>query len=280
MIYQEEKDIYLPEPATVLNVRQMTSLEMYFKFKMDGGGHLDYMPGQFIEISVPGIGECPISISSSPTRTERGAFEMVIRKAGNVTNALHDLTPGDKVGIRGPYGSTFPVDGAMKRMDIMFICGGLGLVPVRSAIHYVLDSRKDYGEVIVLYGTRSPADRLFTGELYELKVRKDVRFRETVDIADPAWGGDVGVITSLLPHVDIDPDNTITIVCGPPIMYKFVLADLQKLNIADNSIYVSLERHMKCGVGKCGHCQINGLYTCQDGPVFNYADLAAVPEAI
>jgi NAD(P)H-flavin reductase len=274
------KDIYLPEPATVLNARPMTDLEKYLKFKMDNGGASEYLPGQFMEISLPGIGECPISISSSPTRNGHGTFEMVVRDAGSVTHALHQLAPGDKVGIRGPFGTHFPVDADMRGKDILFICGGIGLVPVRSAIHYVLDNRDDYGDVTILFGSRNPKERLFVDELYEFKTRKDVFFRETVDVADPSWGGDVGVITTLMPRLQVKPENTIVIICGPPIMYKFVLIELSKLEIPHNQTYVSLERHMKCGVGKCGHCQINGLYACQDGPVFNYADIASVQEAI
>lgn len=277
---REKKDIFLPGPATVLDVQSVTKLEKFFRFKLDGGSGLDFMPGQFMEISVPGIGECPISISSSPTRTEDGVFEMVVRNAGNVTGALHRLSPGDRIGARGPYGKSFPVDDVMKGRDAFFICGGIGLVPVRSAIHYVLDHRQDYGEVIILLGSRKPEDRMFIDELYDWKVRKDVRFRETVDVADPTWGGNVGVITTLMPHVDIDPENLVTVVCGPPLMYKFVLLELEQLEVPGDRIYLSLERHMKCGVGKCGRCQIGGLYACQDGPVFRYSDIANVPEAI
>jgi NAD(P)H-flavin reductase len=274
------EDIYLPQPATLTNVRPMTKGEKYFHVKVDGAGQCAYMPGQFMEISMPGIGECPISISSSPTRTGDAAFEMVIRDAGSVTHALHQLEPGDRIGVRGPFGTQFPVDTAMRGKDVLFVCGGIGLVPVRSAIHYVLDHRDEFGRVTVLFGTRSPRERLFPGELYDLKTRADVVFKETVDMADPSWAGNVGVITTLIPAVELDPHNTIAVICGPPIMYRFVLVELQKLQFATRHIYVSLERRMKCGVGKCGHCQINGLYACQEGPVFNYADITSVREAI
>jgi len=276
---ESHRDIYLPRPATVLDTRPMTEVDRYFRIRADEGP-FEPTPGQFAELSLPGIGECPISISSSPTRNGGGAFEMVIRNAGNVTRAIHALTPGDRIAVRGPFGTSFPVKEAMRGKDILFICGGLGFVPVRSAIHYVLDNRDDYGEVNVLFGARRPEDRLFPGELYELKTRDDVFFQETVDVATPAWGGNVGVITTLIPLVRLDPMNTIAVICGPPIMYRFVLTELQRRQIANRDIYVSLERRMKCGVGKCGHCQINGLYACQDGPVFNYADIASVREAI
>jgi len=274
------QSIYLPEPATLLDVRAMTETERYFKVRFDEGRGADYMPGQFMEISLPGIGECPISISSSPTRHADGTFEMVIRNAGSVTSALQRLEPGDKIAVRGPYGTQFPVDQAMRGRDVLFICGGIGLVPVRSAIHYVLDHRDDYGDVTVLFGARSPAERLFTGELYDLETRGDVNFQETVDVADPSWGGNVGVITTLIPLVHLDPADTVAVICGPPIMYRFVLHELRKLQIANRNIYVSLERRMKCAVGKCGHCQINGIYACQEGPVFNYAEIASVREAL
>jgi NAD(P)H-flavin reductase len=277
---EKPRDIYLPEPATLVDLRLMTEHEKFFRFRIDRPGGLGHRPGQFVEVSMPGIGECPISISSSPTRNGDGTFELVVRDAGAVTAALHHLDPGARVGIRGPFGTHFPVDEAMRGKDVVFICGGIGLVPVRSAIHYVLDHRDDYGKVTVLFGARSPAERLFIGELYELKTRDDVYFQETVDVADPSWGGNVGVITTLMPPLRIDPHHTVVIICGPPIMYRFVLLELHKHQVANSDIYFSLERRMKCGVGKCGHCQINGLYACQDGPVFRYADIASVREAI
>ncbi|MBN1799046.1 MAG: FAD/NAD(P)-binding protein [Spirochaetales bacterium] len=273
-----KKDIYLPEFATVLKNESMTETENYFELKLSSGKDLGHMPGQFAEISIPGIGEAPISISSSPTKN--GSFEMVVRKAGNVTNALHSVEAGKKIGIRGPFGTTFPVDTVMKEKDILFICGGIGLVPLRSAINYCLDNRSDYGNVTILSGTKTPAERLFTDELVQWQNREDVTLLETVDYADDAWKGNVGVITTLIPKINIDPAQTITLICGPPIMYKFVLLELMKHSIDHGKVYVSLERHMKCGVGKCGHCQINGLYACQDGPVFKYADIAQVKEAI
>ena len=272
-------DIYLPEPATVLRAEQVTAMEKFFEFKPDSGRPLNYMPGQFMQISVPGIGEAPISISSSPTRSN-GTFQMVVRRVGNVTSALHRLAPGAKVGIRGPYGTNFPVESVLKGRDLLFICGGIGLVPVRSAIHYVLDNRDDYGKVTILFGAKSPAERLFLDELAEWAARDDVEFMETVDRGDGAWKGNTGVITTLLPRVTVDPNMTTCIVCGPPIMYKFVLLGLSEMKVPTESIYLSLERHMKCGVGKCGHCQINGIYVCQEGPVFQYSRIEGVREAI
>ena len=277
------KDIYLPEQATVLEVDHMTDLEVFLKVKFDDPADHPYMPGQFMEISIPGIGEAPISISSSPTRTDGNSFEMVIRKVGNVTNALHNLEVGSKLGIRGPFGTTFPVLEEMKGRELLFVCGGIGLVPVRSAIDYVLDHREDYGEVNIIVGTRTPDDRLFLDDLQLWRERDDVTFLETVDHADtsgPAWTGPVGVITTLIPRLTLDEGKTTAIVCGPPIMYRFVLMELRKLQLPNDHIFLSLERQMKCGVGKCGHCQINGKYACQHGPVFKYSEIESTREAI
>ncbi|MBP7828621.1 MAG: FAD/NAD(P)-binding protein [Kiritimatiellae bacterium] len=273
-----EKDIYLPEPADVVRAEPMTKMEMFFEFKLSGGRPLGHQPGQFAEIAIPGIGEAPISISSSPTY--RDGFQMVVRNVGNVSAAMHRLTPGQKVGIRGPFGTHFPVDGAMKGQDLLFVCGGIGLVPVRSAIDYVLHHRKDYGRVTILFGTKTPADRLFVEDTKRWAAQPDTTYLETVDRGDENWKGNVGVITTLMPKVKVDPARTVAIICGPPIMYKFVILELDKMGIGKDRTYVSLERHMKCGVGKCGHCQINGLYVCQDGPVFRYTDVAEVREAI
>lgn len=276
--YQIQDDIYLPETATLLNSEPVTEMERFLEFKLDSGKELGHMPGQFVEVSVFGIGEAPISISSSPT--QEGSFQMVVRNAGNVTRAMHNLKPGDKVGIRGPFGTHFPVDSVMKGKDIVFICGGLGLVPVRSAINYVMHHCNDYGNIQILCGVKNPAERLFVDELQKHASQENVCVMETCDRADEDWKGNVGVITTLMTGVTINPSKTVAIVCGPPVMYKFVILELRKLRVPDEDIYISLERHMKCGVGKCGHCQINELYVCQDGPVFRFADVAEVQEAI
>ena len=273
-------DIYLPNRATVLEVKPMTEFETFFRFETEYSDARAYKPGQFMEISVPGYGEAPISISSSPTHIEPGRFEMVVRKVGNLTEKLHTLDAGDWVGVRGPFGTHFPVENGLRGRDVLFVCGGLGLVPVRSAIQYVLDNRDNYGRVIILYGTRRPADRLFRDELYYWALRDDVEMLETVDAADDHWTGRVGVITTLFQHVSLEPAKTTAIVCGPPIMYRFVLKELHGMGIASDRVYVSLERHMKCGVGKCGHCQINHLYVCQKGPVFCLSDVEHLREAV
>ena len=228
-------------------------------------GKLEYEPGQFVEISVAGIGEAPISITSSPTM--EGGFELVVRNAGNVTKALHQLQTGQKVGIRGAFGSGYPVEEA-KGKDLIFICGGIGLVPQRSFIDYVLDNRADYGKVTVLQGTKCHTQRFFHSELAEWAKRDDIHLLETIDEADNCWSGDVGVVTTLIPKIESELVSSLFFVCGPPIMYKFVLMAIAEDDVPRENIYLNLERKMKCGVGKCGHCQMNHSYVCQDGPVF------------
>jgi NAD(P)H-flavin reductase len=273
----EKKDIYLPQLATVEAVDRMNVTEKYVRLTMDDGP-MDFVPGQFVEVSVAGIGEAPITISSSPT--QRGGFELVVRKIGNVTNAIHNLQTGDKIGIRGPLGKgIYPVEEAKGR-DVVFICGGIGLVPQRSFINYVLDNRSDYADVTILQGTKEFDQRLFVSEVEAWSSRSDVDVLETIDVADDRWSGSVGVVTKLIPQIKSDLRSAYVLVCGPPIMYKFVLMALDEQEVPHESIFINLERKMKCGVGKCGHCQINDVYACIEGPVFRYSDVAAVPEAI
>jgi len=272
----KDQSLYLPELATLKSVSKMTETETYFDITFDSGRELGHKPGQFVEVSVFGTGEAPISVSSSPTK--KGSFELVVRKVGNVTNALHGLAEGSTVGIRGPFGTSFPVD-EYKGKDMLIVAGGIGLVPVRSYINYILDNRKDFGRLMILSGTRSPSERLFADELKAWNERDDVEFLETVDKGDDNWKGNVGVITTLFPKIDFDPAKTICTIVGPPIMYRFAIIEAKKKGLPDEHIVVSLERRMKCGVGKCGHCQINDLYCCQDGPVFNYAQVKDYPEA-
>ncbi|MCW4008634.1 MAG: 4Fe-4S dicluster domain-containing protein [Candidatus Bathyarchaeota archaeon] len=270
---------YVPKLATIVRKVPMTAKETLFEIKLDDGTDLNHKPGQFVEVSVFGVGEAPISISSSPTK--KGTFELCVRKVGSVTTRLHALNVGDKVGIRGPFGNGFDAK-QLKGKDLLFIAGGLGIAPLRSLFNYVLDNRKDYGRIILLYGCKEPREMLFGDELRALAKRNDVEFKPTVDWCpeNELWEGNIGVITTLIPQVNFDPETTYAIVCGPPIMYKFVIADLKSRKVPDDHIILSLERRMKCGVGKCGHCQINQIYVCKDGPVFNYSKIKGIPEAL
>jgi len=272
-----EQTMYLPELGTIEKIETMTTTEKFFRIKLNSGKDLGHEPGQFASFTMLGIGEAPISISSSST--DKGGFDLVVRKIGNVTGAMHAMKVGDTIGVRGPYGTAFPYE-ETKGRDILFVAGGIGLVPARSFINYVLDNRSDYGKVTILFGARTPSERLFVDELEEWKNRDDIEFLETVDKGDDSWTGNVGVITTLFPKIKVDAAKTTCVVVGPPIMYKFVIIEAKKAGIADENIVVSLERRMKCGVGKCGHCQINELYCCQDGPVFKYSDITSVPEAL
>jgi sulfhydrogenase subunit gamma (sulfur reductase) len=273
-----EKSVYLPEMARLVKVEQMTELEKLFTLELPQGRSLGNEPGQFVEVSLLGIGEAPISISSSPSRSN-GTFELCVRRVGDLTSALHKMEAGSFVGVRGPFGHGFSVE-KIKGKDILFAAGGLGLAPLRSLINQVLDERGCYDRVIILYGTKQPSEILFKDELLEWAERDDVEFHMTVDRADDDWRGHVGVITTLFPKITINPRNTVAATCGPPIMYRFVLMEMLGKGIPETQIYLSLERRMKCGVGKCGHCQINGFYCCQDGPVFNYAQIKGVEEAL
>jgi NAD(P)H-flavin reductase len=264
--------------ATLEKKRLMNPTEMYLRLTIDDNEPFDFIPGQFVEVSIAGIGEAPITISSSPT--QKGYFELVVRRIGNVTNAIHRMRIGDKIGIRGPFGrGTYPVEQAKGR-NIIFVCGGIGLVPQRSFVNYILDKRADYGELSVLLGTKCMAQRFFHSELDAWSHRKDIHFMESVDQADDCWLGNVGVVTTLIPKIKTELGSALVFVCGPPIMYKFVLLALDEEKVPRENIYLNLERKMKCGVGKCGHCQINHLYTCMAGPVFRYSDLNVTPEAI
>jgi sulfhydrogenase subunit gamma (sulfur reductase) len=273
-----EDSVYQPVMSRLSRTQKMTDLEKLLTVELPGGRSLGSEPGQFVEVSLFGIGEAPISIASSPGRSN-GTFELCVRQVGDVTTALHQLEPGAVLGVRGPFGHGFPID-KMKGKDILFAAGGLGLPPLRSLINEVLDKRGSFGRVIILYGTKQPSEILFRDEVREWSEREDVEFHMTVDRGDEGWQGNVGVITTLFPKVTVDPRNTVAATVGPPIMYRFVLMELLGKGIPETQIYLSLERRMKCGVGKCGHCQINELYCCQDGPVFRYADVKGLEEAL
>jgi sulfhydrogenase subunit gamma (sulfur reductase) len=273
-----EESIYGPVMARLLRAERMTELERMLTLELPDGRSLGNEPGQFVEVSLFGVGEAPISISSSPSRSN-GTFELCVRRVGDVTSALHEMAPGDVVGVRGPFGHGFPI-AKMKGKDVLFAAGGLGLAPLRSLINQVLDERGSFGRVIILYGTKQPSEILFKDELLSWADRTDVEFHMTVDRGDDKWRGNVGVITRLFPKVYVDPRNTVAATCGPPVMYRFVLMEMLGKGIPETQIYLSLERRMKCGVGKCGHCQINNLYCCQDGPVFSYAQIKGLEEAL
>jgi sulfhydrogenase subunit gamma (sulfur reductase) len=283
----EKKDFsldnpFLPEPARIVRKYPLTDDVKFFQVRiadMEKALSFKYLAGQFAMVSVLGAGEAPFSISSTPSRP--GLLEFCIRKTGTVTNALFRLKENDLIGIRGPYGNGFPVE-KMKGKDVLIIMGGLGAAPLRSVLLYCLDNRNQFRRVILLHGAKRPSEMIFREEFFALKQREDLECCLTVDKDDTGeWTENVGVVTTLFPLIkDIDPKNTYSLVCGPPVMYKFVLKELIKLNIPKDQILMTLERRMKCGVGKCGHCAIDYIYTCLDGPVFTYWDVIHMRELI
>jgi NAD(P)H-flavin reductase len=268
---------YVPEKATIKKITQLTETEKLFLLSLDSGQSLGHAPGQFVEVSLFGIGEGPISISSPPVKDS--SFELGVRAAGNLTRALHGLKAGDAIGVRGPFGHGFPVETLMGK-DLLFVAGGIGLVPLRSLIKYSLEHRDAFGRIIILFGSRSPKERLFTDELAAWSKQKDVEFLETVDRSEEGWTGNVGVITTLFKKITIDPRKTAVMIVGPPVMYKYALLEVKEKEVPRQNIFLSLERRMKCGLGKCGHCQINNYYVCQEGPVFAYPQIEDKEEAL
>ena len=278
LLQSAQASLYLPVQARIAEVRPLTRLEKLYRIELPDGMSLQHQPGQFVEVSVFGVGEAPISISSSPSRSN-GAFDLCVRRAGDVTSALHGLEPGDTIGLRGPLGHGFPIQ-RFHGKDLLFAPGGLGLAPLRSLIQQVLDDRRNFGKVTILYGARHPSELLFTEELQAWSELPDVEVHLTVDRPDEQWKGNVGVITTLFSKISIYARNTVAVTVGPPVMYRFVLMELLGKGIPEANIWLSLERRMKCGVGKCGHCQMHHLYACLDGPAFCYAQIKHLEEAL
>ncbi len=276
-IAAKKEDLYTPIIATIDQVEQLTSSEKRFHIILPNGQELNHQPGQFVEVSIFGFGEAPISVSSSPTR--KPGFELTVRRTGRLTEKMHQLTAGSQIGIRGPFGHGFDVE-KFKGKDMLFIAGGIGLAPLKSLIEYTMDNRDDFNRLIILYGAKNPAEILYPAEIETWKKMDDVELHMTVDRPDEHWKGNVGVITTLIPPLELDLENTIATIVGPPVMYKFVLMALKAKRLPDANIYMSLERRMKCGVGKCGHCQINDSYVCQEGPVYSYLRIKELEEAI
>ncbi len=272
---------YLPEAARIVRIYKLAERHHLFtlRFLDDRLAHnFTHKPGQFVMLSVPGTGEAPISISSSPTR--QGVVELCVRQTGRVTDALYRLKTNDIVGVRGPYGNGYPVE-TLAGHDLLMAAGGLGMAPLRSLLWYALDRRDQFNNITLMYGSKLPAEMLFRDELTALVGRSDIKCLLTVD-ADPAgtWTNYVGRLPSLFDHAQLDPARTHAAICGPPVVYKFVLQKLLERGFPKDHILMSLERRMKCGVGKCGHCCIGHKYTCLHGPIFTYWDAINLLEMI
>ncbi|MDI6870205.1 MAG: FAD/NAD(P)-binding protein [Bacillota bacterium] len=274
-------NVYQPRLARLVRKHQLSGDTTLFAFRFedpDQARRFTYRPGQFVEVSVLGVGEAPISISSTPTRP--GLIELVVRRVGRVTDALHRLEPNAAVGLRGPYGNGWPIE-KLRHQDLAIIAGGLGMAPLRSLLNYVLDNRAEFGRLVVMYGARTPDDLLFKDELADLGARSDLDLLLAVD-QDPTgtWNGRVGVVTTLFEGRQFDPQRTYALVCVPPVAFKYVAAELTQRGFPGERILMSLERKMQCGVGKCGYCNVGHKYTCLDGPVFSYWDAINLPGMI
>lgn len=276
----DERNPLLPHPATIQEIIPETGDVNTFRITLDDAGAMAawrHEPGQLAMLSAFGVGEAMFSISSAPTK--RGFIEFSIKHMGKVTQALHTMEVGDKVGLRGPYGNHFPYD-KFRGMDLLFVGGGIGLAPLRSLIDFVLadEHRADYGRVEVVYGARSFDDLCFKYDVLDgWNKQPNTEIYTTVDRADEQWSGNIGFVPAYLEEVAPAPENKIALICGPPVMIKFVMQALQKLGFKDEQIYSTLELRMKCGVGKCGRCNIGSKLVCLDGPVFSMKEIGQLP---
>ena len=272
---------YLPYRARIEDVRVENEAKDIKTFRIvledsAGAAPHEFLPGQFAELSLPGMGEAPFGIASSPTETDYLLF--TVKRVGLFTTELHSLEPGSPIGVRGPMGKPFPWE-RMAGKDLVIIGGGFAFTTLRAAVTYILDPahRRDFGSVLVIYGARTPGELMYKEELAEWQARDDISVHLTVDKAEGNWTQHVGVVTSVLEELKPAPENALAIVCGPPVMIRFALFSLGKLGFPDDAIILSLEMRMKCGIGKCGRCNIGGKYVCRDGPVFTREELRELP---
>jgi len=272
---------YIPNLTTIKSIvtenkaNDIKTIELEFK-KEEDYKSFDYIPGQFAEISLIGKGECPIGIASSPT--EEGTVKFTIKKMGEVTSAFHNTLVGDTIGIRGPFGNGWPMK-EMKGKNIVVIGGGFAFSTLRSLMLYALNEkyRKDYGDLTIIYGNRDSGEMLYTQLLEEWEKRDDVNVVLTIDRPEENWTRKVGFVAAIVKEVAPSPDKAVAVICGPPIMIKTAVAELVQLGWKDEQILNSLEMRMKCGIGKCGRCNIGNKYVCTDGPVFSLAELKKMP---
>lgn len=270
-------DPLIPVIGYITDIKEQTPDVKTFRIEKNGGGKVfEHLPGQCAMLCVPGVGEAMFSITSSPTN--RLYQEFSIKRCGTLTDYLHGMKVGDPIAVRGPYGNSFPVETALKGQNLLFIAGGIGLAPLRSVINYVLDNREQYGTVDILYGARSAADLVGLKEIREVWAQQTgVNIYLTIDRPQEDWDGHVGFVPAYLKELGFTADKTV-LVCGPPIMIKYVLASLEELDFSRQQVYTTLELKMKCGVGKCGRCNIGSKYVCKDGPVFRCDEVDELPD--
>lgn len=268
-----ESNIYQPHLMEIVKIIPETgdTKTFHIQFLNDNlRENFHYLSGQFAEYSVFGEGEATFCISSSPTRP--GPLEFSVKKVGRVTQALHHLNEGDLIGFRGPYGNYFPLE-KFKGKNLLFVGGGIGLAPLRSLINNVVDTRSEYGKITILYGARTPQDLCFRYDLEAWRKDPSLELVTTVDVGDKDWQGKVGLVPIVLEELKPSSQNTMAITCGPPIMIRYTLRALDKLGFTPSQVWTTLEMKMKCGLGKCGRCNIGPLYVCKDGPVFSLEEI-------
>lgn len=269
---------FIPLPAAIAAVRELTPDVNLFQVDFRGGGGFAYRPGQFAFLSAFGVGEAPFSITS--LHAEGGPMEFAIRRVGTVSAALHDMEPGSLVGVRGPFGNGFPLE-EFKGKNLLIIGGGIGLAPLRPIIKTALGRRGDYGDLLIIYGARTPQDLVFASEFEEWAAVPGARLGLTVDREGPGWEGKrVALVPAVVKELKPSAQNTVAIICGPPIMIRFVLAELKALGFENHQIVTTLESKMKCGLGKCARCNIGEKYVCQDGPVFTFDQISGFLEQL
>lgn len=266
-----KKNIYRPVEAVVEDIRQETASIKTFVLRPKAP--FSFRTGQFIELTVPGLGGAPFTPSSDPGVTER--MDVTIMNVGAVTSRLHAISPGASVGIRGPFGQGYPLEKfALK--DILIVGGGVGLAPLRSLLFSLFRDIDKYNKVVLCYGARTPKDIVYKDSIPQWAKKEKVTALTTVDMGDPDWKGNVGMVTNILRDLPIDVNNAVSIVCGPPIMMKFTTFKLSDIGFKPQDIYLSMEKNMSCGLGKCGHCRVGKFYACKDGPVFTYEQLKRI----
>ncbi len=270
-------EVLIPSVAVITDVRTDTpDVKTFRVLTPDGKKPFEHMPGQCAMLSIPGVGEALFSITSSPTNREY--MEFSIKKCGCLTSWIHMLEPGQQITIRGPYGNGFPVETELRGKDLLFIAGGIGLAPLRSVINYCLDNRENYGKLQIIYGSRSKDDLVDYQEIIDEWMKaENVEVNLTIDREQEGWDGHVGFVPNYVKELSPDLGMTV-LLCGPPIMIKFSLAGLKELGFTDTQVYTTMELRMKCGIGKCGRCNIGNKYVCKDGPVFRFDELGELPD--
>lgn len=264
---------YRPIEAEVVEVITETPTIKTIRFKPKEP--IAFRTGQFIELTIPGVGEAPFTPSSKPS--VRDIMEVTVMKVGKVTDRVHELKKGDVIGVRGPLGKGYPID-TFKGKEIVVVGGGCGLAPLRSLMYELFDRINEFKKVLFRGGCKTPQEFLYRKEINDWSKREDLDLKLTVDEGNAEWKGNVGVVTTILDNLGMDCKNGIAVVCGPPIAMKFSTKKLLELGFRDENIYLSMEKNMSCGIGKCGHCRLGTYYACKDGPVFTYDKIKDLPE--